>query len=234
MKSLAVLGSYLSLTLWPHPLLPDRSYAQTDPSLAWGYTAAVGWAAYGAVALALRGRSAVAALAIGIAATVVAAFIPLFLVRAAVWSSSSAYFPASAAASPRSAKAWYDLGLWLKTQSSDPAAPEQAEAAWRRALEILPNFHRASYELAESLARRGQPLAGAEVYEGFLELVPDDTGALTNVTRLLLDAGQPQRANAYAQRLVQLKPESEEAREVLLLTEAVSRRRALTTTPISP
>lgn len=281
-KACVVLGEYLGLTLWPHPLRPDRSYAQTDPTLVAGYAALLGWLAYGAITLAMRGRSAVAALALAwfplafavtgnialpvstimaerllflpslgpcllagmavdqarlrgrvrhllavtAAAAVVAVFVPLFLARGAVWASGEVYFTASAAASPRSAKAWYDLGLWRSTRGAANASQQEAEAAWRRALDILPSFHRANYELAESLGRRGQPLAGAEVYERFLTEVPDDTGALTNVTRLLLDAGEPRRANAYAQRLVQLDPESLQARETLLLTEAAMLRKA--------
>ncbi len=290
-KALAVLGDYFKLSLWPHPLLLDRSYAQTDPTVAGGHAAALGWAAYCGVALELRRRKARSAalalawfplafavsgnvvlpigtimaerllflpslgpcllagaaidaarrrgrlpygVAAAIAATGLAAFIPLFLTRAAVWASNDVYLPASAAASPRSAKAWYDLGLWRATGGGGQASPEAAEAAWRRALEILPNFHRANYELAESLGRRGQPLAGAEVYERFLKEVPDDTGALMNVTRLLLSARQPRRANAYAQRLLQLEPESEAARETLLLTEAALNRSQVQALPVSP
>jgi len=292
-KALAVLASYLRLTLWPHPLLLDRSYAQTDPTLAGGYAAALGWMAYCAVTLALRRRSAAAALAlawfplafaisgnvvfpigtimaerllflpslgpcllagltvdevrrkwgriphalaVGVAAAAAVVLVPLFVARGSVWASSAVYFPASAAASPRSAKAWYDLGQWLSTQRSAQESPQAAEAAWRRALEILPSFHRANYELAESLGRRGQPLAGAEVYERFLKEVPDDTGALTNVTRLLLEAKQPERANVYAQRLVQLEPESAAARDTLLLTEALSSKsqRQQQTRPVNP
>ncbi|MBI5504338.1 MAG: hypothetical protein HY899_06030 [Deltaproteobacteria bacterium] len=289
-KALALLGSYLRLTLWPHPLLLDRCYAQTDPSLISGYAAVIGWAAYCCVALALRRRSAAAALALvwfpiafaftanvvvpigtimaerllflpslgpcllagvvvdearnrgrlertvatGLAAAIVAIYVPLFLERGAAWASAEVYFPASTAASPRSAKAWYDLGQWLSTRRSTPGSALEAEAAWRRALEILPDFHRANYELAESLGRRGQPLAGAEVYERFLKLVPDDTGALTNITRLLLEARQPERANAYAQRLISLEPDNEAARETLVLTESMMHKAQRGAPSVSP
>ena len=63
-KALDVLGRYAALTLWPHPLLPERSFAQTDPGLAEGWIATLAWAGAAALVWNLRRRAPRAAFAL--------------------------------------------------------------------------------------------------------------------------------------------------------------------------
>ena len=276
-KALAILWNYAWLTVWPHPLLPDRSWAQTDPGLLEGWIAAAAW--IGAAALVWRARhrapraafaaawfpaafaitanvanpigllmserlmllpSVSAALLAGLAferfattpvrsrvasaatAVVVAMFFVAFQSRAAVWESNDVYFAASAAASPRSAKAWYDLGNWQLRSGRRL----EAEAAYERALAIVPSLSRAAQYLAESKAKRGDAAGGAEVYLKYLETTPDDAGAVKNAARLLLQAGRIEDAERMAQRLVELKPGDADAIESLVTVQAFAKREA--------
>lgn len=284
-KAMEVLARYAALLVWPHPLLPDRSWAQTDPGLVTGWIATAGWIAAAAVTWGLRRRAPRMALAlawfpaafavtanvvhpIGLlmaerllllpsvsiallagltweriartpastraaataAALVVAVFFGLFRSRASVWASPEVYFTAVAAAAPRSAKAQYDAGQW----HTRVGRSEQAEAAYARALAIDPTLTRAAQYLAESMARRGDASAGAEVYLKYLEQVPNDAGAAKNATRLLLQAGRYAEGVRMAQRLVALKPGDPDALEALVTAEAVAARPAPLPPPVSP
>ena len=275
-KALLILADYARLTVWPYPLLPDRSFAATDPGLAAGWIAAAGWLAVAAGAWGLLRRAPLAAfsmawfpfafavsgnvafpigtimaerllllpsfaacLAAGlvvdhlsspsharrgaIVATVlltVAVFFVQFRTRASVWESADTYFPASAAASPRSAKAAYDHGLYLLRQKRRG----EAEAELARALSIRPAFTRASFHLAESMAARGADAEGAAVYANHLATTPTDTGAMTNLARLLLNAGRPDEALVWARRLVEIAPENPDAVSTLVRAEAALKR----------
>ncbi|HYB97638.1 MAG TPA: hypothetical protein VEC57_00745 [Candidatus Limnocylindrales bacterium] len=278
LKASAVLLEYARLTLWPHPLLPDRSFAQTDPTTAAGAVAlavllasgaaataglrryprlffCVGWFA---VAFAVTANIAFptgtimaerllflpsvgpclaagllveriatriargAAVAAAVTGAAVVILFAQFQARAAVWESAATYFPASAAASPRSAKAQYDLALWLWAQGRR----DESFAAFERALSIHAAFSRAAFYLAERKAAAGDVAYGIRVYERYLQAMPEDTGALTNITRLLLDAGRAQEAWTYAQRLVAAAPESDSARQTLVVAETAAKRAA--------
>jgi tetratricopeptide (TPR) repeat protein len=276
-KALAILWNYAWLTVWPHPLLPDRSWAQTDPGLLEGWIAAAAWIGAAALAWRMRHRAPRAAFAaawfpaaftitanvaspigllmaerlmllpsvsaallaglaferfattpvrsrVAVVATtvVVSAFFLAFQSRAAVWESNDVYFAASAAASPRSAKAWYDLGNWQLRSGRRL----EAEAAYERALAIVPSLSRAAQYLAESKAKRGDAAGGAEVYLKYLETTPDDAGAVKNTARLLLQAGRMEDAERMAQRLVELKPGDADAIESLVSVQAVAKREA--------
>lgn len=275
-KALAVLVDYARLTVWPHPLLPDRSFAATDPGLTAGWIATAAWLAIAAGVWGLRRRAPLAALAMAwfplafavsgnvafpigtimaerllllpslsacllagllvdrfgapgeprrvpaaaMVLLLVAVFFVQFRSRASVWESADTYFPASAAASPRSAKAAYDHGLYLLKQKRR----EEAEAELARALSIRPAFTRASFHLAESLAARGANAEGAAVYTNFLATTPNDTGAMKNLARLLLKAGRPAEAMSWARRLVEVAPEDPGAVSTLVSVEAAVKR----------
>lgn len=288
-KAMAVLADYARLTIWPHPLLPDRSFAATDPGLSAGWIAAGAWLAIAAGVWGLRRRAPLVALAMAwfplafavsgnvafpigtimaerllllpsfaaclaagllvdhlaargqarrgaIAAAVlltVAVFFVQFRTRASVWESADTYFPASAKASPRSAKAAYDHGLYLLKQKRR----SEAEAELARALAIRPAFTRASFHLAESMAARGADAEGAQVYANYLSTTPTDTGAMINLARLLLNAGKPDEALVWARRLVELAPENPDAVSTLVRAEAAAKRarqKAVREPPVSP
>lgn len=275
-KALAVLWQYAALLAWPHPLLPNRSWAMTDPGLVQGWIAAAAWAVAAVVVLRWRQPSIAAfglawvpaafavtsnvaapigvimaerllllpsvgaCLVAGVAAealatttlrrrvaavplvAVVAVFFTLFRARAAVWENGDVYFAASVAASPRSAKAQYDYGTWMIRRKR----PAEAEAALARAVEMIPHFSRAANLLAESMARRGDPAAGAEVYRAYLAHRPDDAAAMKNLTRLLLQAHRPEEAVQWAQRRIALEPGDRDALESLVIAEGAVRRAA--------
>ncbi|MFN2375157.1 MAG: hypothetical protein ABR538_01385 [Candidatus Binatia bacterium] len=273
-KALAVLWQYAALLVWPHPLLPDRSWAMTNPGIVQGWIAAAAWAVAALVVLRLPRPSAAAfalawmpaafavtsnvaapigvimaerllllpsvgaCLLAGVAVealattplrrriaavavlVVVAVFFTLFRARAAVWENGDVYFAASVAASPRSAKAQFDYGSWMIRRKN----PVEAEAALARAVEMIPHFSRAANLLAESMARRGEPAAGAEVYRAYLVHRPDDAAAMKNLTRLLLKANRPQEAVEWAQRRTALEPGDRNALESLVIAEGAVRR----------
>ncbi|MFN2425772.1 MAG: hypothetical protein ABR587_04940 [Candidatus Binatia bacterium] len=274
-KALAVLWHYALLLVWPHPLLLDRSFAETNPSLVAGWMAALAWTAAAAALWTFRRRAPLvvfalawfpvsfaitanvakpigtmmaervlllpslsvcllAGLAVGslartrggrlaavlVVAVVVAVLFGLYRERAAPWQNGDVYFAASAAGSPRSAKAQYDYGNWMLRKGNR----EEAEAAYARALAIVPDFSRAASYRAESMARRGDAGGGADVYLAYLAHSPEDWGAVTNVTRLLLDAGRPEEAVDWARRLVTLRPEDPLSIDTLVLAETAARR----------
>lgn len=276
-KALDILWRYAALTLWPHPLKPDRSWADTDPAMAEAWLATAAWLAAAVLVWALRRRAPRAAFAlawfpaafavtanvaspIGLlmserlmllpsvsaallaalafervattparlrsaaaaSAAVVALFFVAFQARATVWQSNDVYFAASAAAAPRSAKAWYDLGNWLLRSGKGA----EAEAAYERALAIVPSLSKAAQYLAETRAKRGDAIGGADVYLAYLRTTPDDAGAVKNSARLLLQAGRPGDALRMAQRLVELKPGDQDALDSLVMVEAAAKREA--------
>lgn len=276
-KALDILWHYATLMLWPHPLLPDRAWAQTDPGMFEAWLASAAWIAAAAVVWSMRRRAPRAAFAlawfpaafaitanvvspIGLlmaerlmllpsvsaallaalafdrvattparrrvamaaAAAVVALLFSAFRSREEVWRSNDVYFAAAAEGAPRSAKAWYDLGNWLLRSNKRT----QAEAAYERALAIVPSLSKAAQYLAESRAKRGDPTGAAEVYLAYLKTTPDDAGAVKNSARLLLQAGRTDEALRMAQRLVELKPADPDAVDSLVIVEAVVRREA--------
>lgn len=284
LKSLAILWEYIGLLFWPHPLLQDRSWAQTDPGLVQGWVATAAFAVLGA-ALWRRRRSAPllvfaaawipaafaitsnvvrpigtlmaerhlllpsvgACLLVGVAldslgrspmlrrtglaacAAATAVLFVLFDARAAVWESGDTYFAASAAASPRSAKAQYDYGNWLLRHGRRV----KAEAAYARALVIVPAFARAASRRAESMAKRGEPGDGADVYLGYLAVEPDDVGAIRNAVRLLLWADRAEEAVHWAGVLVDKAPDDLENVEALVMAhKALDRSRQ--SRPVAP
>ncbi len=272
-----ILWRYLGLLMWPVELRPDRSYADTIPSLAGGIVALVAWAAL--IALALRHGpqyprlaftalwfpaaflvtgnvlwpvgtimaerlvllpSVGPALLLGLAIerawtaarrtrpalvflTAVATFALAlgYTSRARVWANEAHFYEISALDAPKSAKAWYNLGL-ARGAAGDF---EGAEAALRRALEIYPKFDRAAYFLAEALIEQGRPEAAVEVWEKYVGLTPDDAGALSQLATLYLATDRFADARRTAERLVGLDPTNEGHRNLLDLVNAMAAAR---------
>jgi tetratricopeptide (TPR) repeat protein len=138
--------------------------------------------------------------------------------RARVWANDAHYHLVAAFESPSSAKAHYNLGL-ERARAKDYDA---AEAAFRRALEIYPGFGLASYYLAGVYIETDRPDAAITVYRGYLEHEPNDVGALSQLVTLLASADQYEEAHTLAERLVQLDPENEGYRSLLVMVEQLA------------
>jgi Flp pilus assembly protein TadD len=85
---------------------------------------------------------------------------------------------------------------WMALGSGKPA---EAEARFRRAVEVEPNAVDGRRGLAESLEAQKKPEALA-AYREYLELKPDDAAARARYVRLLLDQGQNDAALAELDR----------------------------------
>ena len=93
------------------------------------------------------------------------------------------------------AEQWFDVGLELESHS-----PQEALAAYLRALELAPEFVPARVNIGR-LQQLAQNFAAAEVsYRAALQYAPDDSGAAFNLAVLLEDMGDPAGAmEAYRQ-----------------------------------
>src|SRR5258708_6137826 len=78
--------------------------------------------------------------------------------------------------------------------------PAEAEARFRRALEVQPNAPEARRGLAQSLDAQKKPEA-AGVYHDYLELVPDDSEARSRLIHLLVEQKENDAALAELDRL---------------------------------
>ena len=123
--------------------------------------------------------------------------------RARVWSSPGHYFREAAMRSPLSAKAHYDLAMFHLLEGQTVAATGQL----RRALAIAPSFQRATYYLAETLVKQGDPKQALQVYEELLQHGPEDLGAHVNARRLAVQVGDKPSALRHARAVVGLAPD---------------------------
>ncbi len=154
--------------------------------------------------------------AVTLAAATVVLLAFLYDARARVWTSQDYYHEQAAAQSPASAKAYYDLAAQCLARG-DAAG---AESAYRRALDIIPGFDRATFYLAQILTRQGRAHEAVEVYRDYLRVHPGDPAGLTNLISSLLIAGEREAALVEARRLVQLHPEDDQHRRLLAFVEA--------------
>jgi protein O-mannosyl-transferase len=141
--------------------------------------------------------------------------------RARVWTSDAHYHLIAAMESPRSAKAHYNLGL-ERARAEDYAA---AEAALRRALDIYPSFGLAAYYLAGVLIRENRPEDAIGVYEAYLALAPNDTGAMSQLISLQLSVDRYDDARTVAGRLIALDPDNQTYTSLLGTIEILSQSR---------
>jgi tetratricopeptide (TPR) repeat protein len=89
--------------------------------------------------------------------------------------------------------------------------PAQAEAHYRRALELDPRFAAAWTNLGNVLSVRGALGEARECYEKALFLDPEQPEARYNLANLLFDVGDVDRALAEYQRVLALCPEFSDA-----------------------
>lgn len=95
---------------------------------------------------------------------------------------------------PESAAAWFEQGWELEEEE----APEEAIAAYRRALEIEPGLADAHVNLGRLLHERGKAAEAESHYRQALAARPDDTTAAFNLGVALQDLGRLRdAASAY-------------------------------------
>ncbi len=83
---------------------------------------------------------------------------------------------------------------------------EEAAAAYRRALELRPDYPEAHNNLGISLAQLGQPQAAERAFRAALALRPDYPDALTNLGGVLQGLGRLAEAVAAYERAIALNP----------------------------
>lgn len=96
---------------------------------------------------------------------------------------------------------WYDLGCDLEA-----TAPEEAAAAYRRALELAPRHADAHLNLGRLLHETGRVEEAERHYRAAAELSPEDATAAFNLGVALQDLGRAADAVAAYQRAVDTDP----------------------------
>jgi tetratricopeptide (TPR) repeat protein len=106
----------------------------------------------------------------------------------------------------RDADAWYDVACDLEASS-----PDEARAAYQRAIELDPNHSDAHVNLGRMLHEEGAPLAAQQHYRRALETDPSHPTAAFNLGVALEDLGRLNEArNAYL-RALELDPDNADA-----------------------
>ena len=90
-----------------------------------------------------------------------------------------------------------------------------AEAEYRKALELAPDYPRAHINLGNALRKNGQSESAATSFRNALRLDPDYMGALCNLGSLLIDLGDIEQAKEHLEHAVSVKPGSIDARVLL-------------------
>jgi protein O-GlcNAc transferase len=110
------------------------------------------------------------------------------------------------AAAPNDPAAWNLLGEALRA-----TAPSEAEAAWRRALEIESGNAEARFHLGNLYRERGEARAAIVEYEQALAAAPGHAGLLNNLGLALEAAGDRDRAEACYREVLAADPGQPEA-----------------------
>src|SRR5260370_7368713 len=130
----------------------------------------------------------------------------MVLDRMGVWTGAEESFDAMLHLDPNDITATDYLG-WSALRAGKPA---EAEARFRRALEVQPNGPGERKGLAESLDAQKKPEA-ADAYRNYLELKPDDSEARSRFLHLLMEQNQNNKPLKELNRLNSGKPPSLES-----------------------
>jgi protein O-mannosyl-transferase len=259
-SSVAVLGRYLSLLLWPRTLSYDYSYNQVPVVGPWhwrflvaavAYVALLAVAAWGswrrrtlayailwyAVMMVLVSNlivplgtvmgerlvfAASAGFCLGVAWLLVTAdarFAPgrvlvpalavilgLFSLRTITrnldWRNAGHLYASGIRTAPHSARAWDHYSTYMLGRAQDLPweAPERkslllaAITGYQHALEILPGYTEAMYNMGVAYGARGDTLAAQATYERTLRADSTNEGALHNLAGLLFRQGRTEEA----------------------------------------
>ena len=109
--------------------------------------------------------------------------------------------------SPVDAEAYSNLGITLR----DLGRLEEAEASYRRALEIKPDFAKAHCNLGDTLRDLGRLEEAEASCRRALEIKPDFANAHCNLGVTLRDFGRLKEAEASCRRALGIKPDFAEA-----------------------
>jgi len=147
--------------------------------------------------LTARARGQVSAI-IARSVTAAAAFVVLVLAVGAwdqskVWHDSETLWNWATVVDPGCSVCWNNLGKSLADQNRHP----EAEAAYRRALELRPNRARFASNLATALYAQGKHTQAEEMVRVALRLEPLNVGALVNMGALRAQAGKYAEALPY-------------------------------------
>jgi tetratricopeptide (TPR) repeat protein len=149
-------------------------------------------------ALATRAPRPVAAGAVVIAAA-------LTFTRAQTFADSVSLWEDATAKSPRWGQGWYQLGMALRE-----AHPADAEAAFRRALDVEPSAEsarRAGNNLAALLAAGNRLPEARAILQASVQRFPDDPRALNNLAEITARLGDEREARRLYDRLVTRFPD---------------------------
>jgi len=102
----------------------------------------------------------------------------------------------------QSAEAHFNLANSLKAAGK----LDEAIAAYRRAVELRPDFPDAHFRLGNILANKGDTESAAECYRRVLQLNPNHVDALNNLGNTLMGRGEAAEAVAIYQRVLTMQP----------------------------
>lgn len=159
-------------------------------------------------------------LLVPVAAVAVFALALLYDDRGRIWTSDHHYHEMTAVLCPRSAKAHYNLGL-ARIRSGDTRG---GAAAFSRSLEIYPAYSLAAYYLASIDKEAGRLEAAAAVWRAYLDRVPDDSGAHSQLIYVLLELGELDEALEHARVMYEQDPDNRDYLVQLLTIEEHARR----------
>lgn len=113
--------------------------------------------------------------------------------------------------SPEGPAEWFALGAW-QWRAGDPAG---AAASFRRAVDVMPDFHRARRQLAAVLIEREEWEAAAGELRKLLDRGASGRGELwQSLAHAYLAAGRPEAAAAAAGRALPWRPDDPELRRL--------------------
>jgi tetratricopeptide (TPR) repeat protein len=101
---------------------------------------------------------------------------------------------------PHSPGVWLNFGGHFQFLNRN----EEADAAYRRAIELKPDYASAYNNLGVTLWNRGRATEAEAAYRRALDLDPNNTDALTNLGGILVNRGQPQEALPHLYRVIEL------------------------------
>ncbi len=129
-----------------------------------------------------------------------------YAIRAAMylpaWRNDIALFEASVRAEPRAPRAWYNLGRSYQ----DAARVEEAVDAYRRAVDLAPDYEEAWAQLATGHMQAGRWEDAAGPLAEALRLNPQDGVARLNEGVLWLNTGRAAEARARFDEIAALEP----------------------------
>jgi tetratricopeptide (TPR) repeat protein len=125
-------------------------------------------------------------------------------VRSTVWHDDGSFALATSRNAPTSAKAQFNWGVFLEEHSEGA----QAEAAYRRAAQLAPDWSDPRYNLAGILARSERLEEAIQEYQAALSMRPGDPRTVLNLGYALYRAGRHAEAVDLYQRFLREQGES--------------------------